>query len=182
MRHTRVQAKSSGNVDVANNNDIQVASTTKTTACDVSWSAHTIGGEVKCFKYFGRRQLQNAASFCASAGTKLLSPKNSVEFNDLRAVVEAMGKDSAALDGNDSVAEGVWMTSSGSKVPFLEWGKYPHQPSNDGDNEHCLHFGKFKIWQKRMMNDHKCSHIDNVICEKQSNGGKFCSGKRRISF
>ena len=101
----------------------------------------------------------------------MLSPINTNEFRDLRYVIQALGKDSAALDGSDSQTEGTWLTSTGVNVPFLEWQLNTHDDNyadepNGGTAENCLDFGKDKL-----MNDASCSHKVTVICEKPVNSG-----------
>ena len=57
----------------------------------------------------------------------------------MRTVVEVLGVGQAALDGSDAETEGVWKTSTGVQVSFLEWNpsiRYGDEP-NGGEAENC---------------------------------------------
>ena len=84
--------------------------------------------------------------------------------------VEALGVTSkVALDGGDAETEGVWKTSAGLLVPYLEWNTKQQIPNpNGGQDENCIGFRR-----KNLMFDIPCSTVVTVICEKPSKNGKL---------
>ena len=136
----------------------------------MTWSPHSVDGVRMCFKDVGAHQFDQAASACTSAGGKLLSPRNANELADLRNIIKSFGKDAVWLDGSDAEAgsddeaDENWKTSTGFKVPFLDWND--NEP-NGGQDENCLEFGADSL-----MNDKFCSHVGNVICQKPTFIGK----------
>uniref|UniRef100_A0A3B4DBM1 C-type lectin domain-containing protein n=1 Tax=Pygocentrus nattereri TaxID=42514 RepID=A0A3B4DBM1_PYGNA len=114
--------------------------------CPSEWSAHGS----RCFKVF-KSPLQwiDAEIECLKHGANLASVHNNEENAFLKNLIkQATGSAIKPwLGGHDSVAEGKWLWTDGSKMIFQDWAK--DQPDND-KTEHCLEMTfedmKHKMW------------------------------------
>ena len=83
----------------------------------------------------------------------------------MRTILEVLGVWRTALDGSDAETEGVWISSTGVQVSFLQWN--PKEP-NGGETANCLIFNR-----ELLMMDHSCSAMVSVICERPLKIGKL---------
>uniref|UniRef100_UPI0037E93347 galactose-specific lectin nattectin-like n=1 Tax=Semicossyphus pulcher TaxID=241346 RepID=UPI0037E93347 len=107
-----------------------------------------------CYLYqSAAKDWTDAEVSCVSVGGNLASVHNKVQYDGIRSLIKkATGKDARTwIGGSDSMKEGVWLWSDGSKFAFKFWG--PHEPNNAQKKEHCLELN-FKASKGRMPKLH----------------------------
>ena len=145
---------------------------TSNLGCKSGWSRYTIGGQVKCLKYIGRYELQDAKSRCASLGASVPLPRSYNEnVSYLAAFRErsSLHSESVAIGASDHASEGVWRDNGGDLVTYTNWIYNPQQPDNQRSKEHLAEMWirggpSDGTWVGR-WNDHVATRTVSIICE-----------------
>ena len=95
---------------------------TNNVGCKSGWTIYAIGGQVKCLKYIGSYELQDAQSRCASLGASVPLPRNGNENEDYRVAFRELSPYwDVALGLNDVATEGVWRDNNGNRATYTNW-------------------------------------------------------------
>lgn len=81
---------------------------------------------------------------------------------DEQQYVVSFGSGRTWFDASDAASEGNWVDSSGTPVPFTDWGT--GQPDNAG-GEHCVELIPADPTAGDLWNDLPCSQLRGLVCE-----------------
>ncbi|XP_027866892.1 galactose-specific lectin nattectin-like isoform X1 [Xiphophorus couchianus] len=128
--------------------------------CEKDWTWY----DGRCYLYEKTaKNWATAENFCLSLGANLASFHSVGEYNFIRKLIyKVTGKHTQTWVGaHDSVEEGYWMWSDGSKFVFNSWGK--NEPNNSGGNEHCM---DINLHEQENVNDYGCYEKLPFICAR----------------
>ncbi|KAM6974468.1 galactose-specific lectin nattectin-like [Tautogolabrus adspersus] len=102
-----------------------------------------------------------AESHCVEQGGNLLSLHTAEEADLVRDVVMSTtgARTKTWLGSHDTVEEGCWLNSDGSKFDFKAWG--PNEPNNYGGKEGCM---QMHFTEGQPINDAPCSIKAAFMC------------------
>ena len=119
--------------------------------CGCEWKTFIIDGDIQCFKYAGRHQLEQAERACQKLSAKLPLPENQNQNEDMLKAFKQMLYYEGYYDGsiviglNDKRNEGNWAKSNGENVTYFNWDE--NEPNNALDGENYATFRIFPgIW------------------------------------
>ncbi|XP_027866888.1 galactose-specific lectin nattectin-like isoform X2 [Xiphophorus couchianus] len=126
--------------------------------CTPGWAWY----DGRCFLYVNVKQSwADAEILCVKLDGNLASMTSRNEYDFVRKLIyNATGQNTQTWVGaHDSVQEGIWMWSDGSKFLFDQWSY--GQPNNFGGVEHCM---DINLNGRDYVNDDVCSKELPFIC------------------
>ena len=97
--------------------------------CHGDWRPHSINGSLKCFKFGGRQDRDQAETICNTLGGQVPLPRNEAENTDyynimlnITTIFQYWPRLYMSPIGiNDLKEEGQWVDKNGQKLNYTEW-------------------------------------------------------------
>ncbi|XP_041841847.1 type-2 ice-structuring protein-like [Melanotaenia boesemani] len=127
--------------------------------CSSGWTLY----DWRCFQFVPRSLTWSAAEEnCKSMNAHLVSVRSAEEYHHIQKMIADQTHDypTTWIGGTDSVKEGEWLWTDGSRFLFSYWCQ--GEPNNLG-NQDCLvmNFSEKKCWD-----DQKCDKKKQSVCVK----------------
>ncbi|XP_022596836.1 galactose-specific lectin nattectin-like [Seriola dumerili] len=136
-----------------------LAAASVTPCCPSGWTQ--FGSRCFIF-YFSPRPWLDAETFCISIGGNLASVHSADEHFFLRNMIYRVSGayKETWIGGFDTVKEGVWLWSDGSKFDYTRWAT--NEPDNFKISEHCIEMNR----SQNYWGDDRCTSRNPFICSK----------------